>query len=175
MELSIAVELIRKGISDFPTNQTWADLGAGRGLFTRALSDLLRPASKVYAVDKDASALDAIHLPEHVQLIRVHQNFENELSVESLDGIIMANSLHFVKNKQAYLRLLSKNLKPGGRLILIEYDTSKPNAWVPYPVRFDDLDQLARQSGLRLIEKLGEVPSAYRTANIYSALLLTEN
>ena len=175
MEFSTALELLQHGVSESTQNQTWADLGAGNGLFTRALADLLKPAGKVYAVDKDKLALYSIQLPDHVELMRMHQNFEHPFAVQPLDGILMANSLHFVKHKKSYLTQLSKNLKKDGRLILIEYDTNKPNTWVPYPVRFDELDLLLHQTGLKLIGKLAEVSSSFRTSNIYSALLQKED
>jgi len=36
---------------------TWADLGAGTGTFTRALVELLGATARIYAVDRDASAV----------------------------------------------------------------------------------------------------------------------
>jgi hypothetical protein len=39
---------------------TWADVGAGRGTFTRALVELVGPGSRIYAVDQDHIALGAI-------------------------------------------------------------------------------------------------------------------
>jgi len=35
----------------------WADLGAGEGTFTRALSEILGAASRIYAVDRDRAAV----------------------------------------------------------------------------------------------------------------------
>jgi|GEM_PF-6785554 hypothetical protein len=53
MELQNAINLIVKGINERKTSQVWADLGAGSGLFSRALSALLAPGSTIYAVDKN--------------------------------------------------------------------------------------------------------------------------
>jgi ubiquinone/menaquinone biosynthesis C-methylase UbiE len=171
MELSTAKELIHGGVSHSRQHQVWADLGAGNGLFTRALAGLLTGSPTIYAVDMDRSALDQIQLPGHTKLVRLHQNFEKGFHSEPLDGVLMANSLHYVNDKKIYLRKITALLKPDGHLILIEYDTNKRNAWVPYPIRYNDLDDLVTETGLRMIGKLAEVPSLFRTANIYSALL----
>ena len=46
----------------------------------------------------------------------------------------MANSLHFVADKAPVLSRLIRLLKPGGRLIVVEYNTSRGNSAVPYPL-----------------------------------------
>jgi predicted RNA methylase len=56
-----AVALIRDAIPQ--RGGTWADLGAGEGTFTRALVELLGSDSRIYAVDRDASAVAAIATP----------------------------------------------------------------------------------------------------------------
>lgn len=174
MELTTAVELIKEGVQQENEPKEWADIGAGHGLFTMALATLLKKGSMIYAIDKDKSALDSIQLPDdniHVQ--RIHQNFEKFHTPNPIDGAVMANSLHYVKHKAAYLNSVSSNLRPGGHLIVIEYDTDKSNTWVPYPIRYQNLaDVLAHP--FQLIGKIGEVPSAFRRGNIYSALIRKE-
>src|SRR5438093_11186980 len=53
-----AVELIGAAIPR--RGETWADLGAGNGTFTRALVELLGPDSSIYAVDRDRRAVAAL-------------------------------------------------------------------------------------------------------------------
>lgn len=60
MELSVAIKLIEKGVSRSGAPQMWADLGAGNGLFTNALSLLLPEASTIHAVELNAEALNLI-------------------------------------------------------------------------------------------------------------------
>ena len=53
MELENAIQLITKGVESNGQPQVWADLGAGSGLFSRALSSILPDKSIIHAVDKN--------------------------------------------------------------------------------------------------------------------------
>ena len=170
MTIEQAIRLINcTGIS--VTNPTaWADLGAGTGIFTKALASLIAPGSKILAVDADSSALRQINLPETVRLRREVQDFTKiELEPASLDGLLMANSLHFVKDKQSFLKRTSGFLVDQGTILIVEYDMTKSNPWVPYPVSFDELGKIFISTlGLR-IRKIAETPSLYRRGMIYGS------
>src|SRR4051812_42809741 len=113
MELTVATKLIEKGVDHRTTPQVWADLGAGRGTFTNALAALLPEESTVYAVDKDAASLNSIRLTSaRVKLIKSINDFINTYTLpKNLDGVLMANALHFVDKKIDFINLLRKNLK----------------------------------------------------------------
>ena len=132
-----------------PTPQKWVDLGAGKGLFTNALSGLLGAGSVVYAVDKDQGALNAIKIKSTPTIItKLRKDFVSEiLDWEKWDGILMANALHFVSDPLSLLQKLKQNLQPGGRLIVVEYNTDTPTHWVPYPVSFLSLKKLIQAAG----------------------------
>lgn len=152
----------------------WADLGSGTGAFTLALADLVGSAGAIYSVDKDAGAL-----ADQNQAMRrsfpstaIHYlaaDFTKPLSLPPLDGVVMANSLHFHRAKEPVVQLLRSYLKPGGRLILVEYDTDHGNTWVPYPLSFETWHLLARSCGLANTRLLATVPSRF-LGRIYSAL-----
>jgi 2-polyprenyl-3-methyl-5-hydroxy-6-metoxy-1,4-benzoquinol methylase len=173
MELAIAVKLIDKGIDKNADPQQWADLGAGQGLFTRALASLLPAASTLYAIDKDATALDSISTGATGVILHRHvADFTaGNLVGEPLDGVLMANALHFVEAALTLLRGIKAMLKPSGRIILVEYNRHTASRWVPYPISFDTLQTIAPQAGFLRVTKLQEVPSVYDDAGIYSALL----
>ena len=166
------VRLIREGVGDAGT--TWADLGSGRGAFTLALADLLGPGSTIFSVDRDAAALqDQAHamagrFPE-VTLHQLVADFEEDLALPTLDGVMMANSLHFVEDKLPVLRRIGERLTPGGRFILIEYDADHGNRWVPYPVSARRWELLAGDAGLADTRVIGRVPSRF-LGSIYAAL-----
>ncbi len=166
------VGLIREGVLGGGT--TWADLGSGEGAFTLALADLLGPAGTIHSVDRDERALraQARGLGDRFLSVAVRPHvadFTRPLDLPPLDGIVMANSLHFQRDRLAVLRLVASYLRPGGRLILVEYDTDHGNTWVPYPVSFRTWETLAVEAGLRETRRLASVPSRF-LGSIYSAL-----
>ena len=166
------VELIREGVTG--AGPAWADLGSGRGAFTLALADLLGSVGSIVSVDRDAAALadQRLALDERFPATRLDQrvaDFGRPLGLHDLDGIVMANSLHFIQAKAPVLELVRGSLRAGGRLVLVEYDTDVGNQWVPYPVSFDSWRTLAADAGLRDIRRSSSVPSRF-LGSIYSAI-----
>lgn len=167
MEIIQASNLIRKGI-DSSLPQTWADLGCGSGTFTYALADLLANGSCIYAVDAISQNLAASR--NNVEIVFKEINFnKNDLHLPPLTGIMMANALHFVKGKNAFIHVLEKNFSASKRLLIVEYDTMSANRWVPFPIDFNNLKVLLTDCGYTKVEKLGETASKYR-GNIYATL-----
>jgi len=169
MELSEAIQLIQ--CDQLSKNQitSWADLGCGGGLFTRALSHFLQPGSRIYAVDKTPPRI----INAETQIIIQQADFVNDpFGFSQLDGIIIANALHYVKDKERFIKKMQDALKPEGLLLVVEYDTDQPvPVWVPYPASFKTLKQLFERQGYTHIEKLHEKPSIYGRANIYTSLI----
>jgi SAM-dependent methyltransferase len=157
------VALLKPGVQE--KGGRWADLGAGEGAFTLALAELLGPGAHITAVDTDARALRAIG---HGVETRV-ADFTKSLDLHDLDGIVMANSLHFVRNKAPVLESVRDMLRPGGRMIVVEYSTDRGNPWVPYPFTYATWVRMAEAAGLQGTEQLHSVPSRY-FESMYSAL-----
>ena len=131
----------------------WADLGAGTGNFTRALRELVGPGSTIYAVDRDGKAIarQQAHVreaPGGPAIRPVQADFTRPLDLPPLDGMLMANALHFVRDQPGLLATLLAYLRPGGRLVLVEYDVAMALPWVPYPVPFERLEAVASEAGL---------------------------
>jgi ubiquinone/menaquinone biosynthesis C-methylase UbiE len=158
------VSLLRNGIG--ATGGIWADLGAGTGAFTLALAELVQPDAVVYAVDRDSRSLRQLAQAMHVQFpaVTLHTlaaDFTEPLPVPPLDGVVMANSLHFVRHKEPVLQLVRSYLKPGGRLLIVEYNTDHGNVWVPHPFSFSNWRQLAKRSGFARTELLATRPGRF--------------
>lgn len=157
------VRLLQAGVTQAGV---WADLGAGGGAFTLALAELLSAEGVIYAVDRDRGALDplaramAARFPD----VRLHLrtcDFTQPLDLPALDGIVMANSLHFVERKAGVLALVRGYLRPGGRLIVVEYNTDRGNRWVPYPFSYPTWEKLAVEAGFSHTALLATRPSHF--------------
>jgi ubiquinone/menaquinone biosynthesis C-methylase UbiE len=166
------MRLLSGGVT--PKGGSWADLGAGEGAFTLALADLLGSEGLIYAVDKDRRALSEgeRRMREGFPAQRVeylNADFSRPLDLPPLDGIVMANALHFLRRKEETLALVLDRLKPGGRFILIEYNVDQGNPWVPHPLSYPGWERLAEKSGFGKTRLLASVPSRF-LHEIYSAV-----
>jgi len=163
------VRLLRDGVT--PGGRL-ADLGAGTGAFTLALAELVGPGGEVIAVDRDRGALRQLEhaLRAGVAAVRtLAADFTKPIDLSSLDGIVMANSLHFVNDKAPVLALVHRMLKPSGRVLLVEYDADKGNHWVPHPLSFETWRALADAKGFSGTRRLASVPSRF-LGRIYCAV-----
>lgn len=172
MKIEDATALLQSPHHSYPSHQTWADLGAGTGTFTLALAEILSPPGRIVAVDNNAGALRQIPSLHHQIIIETRQTdfTEEDLSLENLDGILMANALHYVKDKVIFINKLCKYLKEDGCFLIVEYETDRANPWVPYPIRFEALRELFITTGFLSAEKLGEAPSRYQ-GKMYAAFI----
>jgi ubiquinone/menaquinone biosynthesis C-methylase UbiE len=168
------VYLLRGGIP--ATGGVWADFGSGTGAFTLALADLLGPTGQIYSVDKDRGALRAQERAIQTQFPRtaVHYlqaDFTQPLDLPALDGIVLANALHFQKRTQQgeVIQQLKRYLRLGGRLILVEYNVDQGNLWVPHPLSYQSWEKLARECGFAHTHLLATVPSRF-LKEIYAAV-----
>jgi ubiquinone/menaquinone biosynthesis C-methylase UbiE len=166
------VRLIRDGIEGGGT--AWADFGSGEGAFTLALADVLGPGGTICTVDRDRGALDvqlerlAARFPD-MAVTPIVADFTMPIDLPPLDGIVMANSLHFVRDKAPVLELVRGYLRQGGRLILVEYAADRGNQWVPWPLTYNTWASVAAEAGFRDTRRLGTVPSRF-LGSIYSAV-----
>jgi ubiquinone/menaquinone biosynthesis C-methylase UbiE len=171
MNHSDHVRLLRKGVPQ--PGGVWADLGAGGGAFTLALAELLGPEATIYAVDRDGGALRQLAraMGERFPATKLHcltADFTHRLDLPLLDGLVMANSLHFVRSKEPVLQRVHGYLKPAGRLLLVEYNTDQGNIWVPHPLAFPTWQALANRNGFAATTLLATQPSRF-LGEIYAA------
>jgi SAM-dependent methyltransferase len=168
MDVAAAAALIRSALRR--TDDTWADLGAGGGTFTRALASLLGHAGRVIAVERDASAVAALRALARgadggadAAITVVQADFTRPLDLPALDGVLLANALHFVPDadQPRVVAAVARHLRPGGRLAIVEYEGRRPSRWVPFPVSFARFVELARGAGLGDATRIGERRSAF--------------
>lgn len=159
------VRLLGGGV---PDGGVWADVGSGTGAFTLALAELLGPGGEIYSVDQDRGALRTQERAMQAQFPQtiVHYlaaDFTQPLRLPVLDGIVLANALHFQKYAAQgwVVQQLKSYLRPGGRLIVVEYNVDHGNMWVPHPLSYQSWTRLARESGFTQTHLLATVPSRF--------------
>src|ERR1700759_633076 len=167
MELQEAISLIQTDELIQDSQKTWADLGCGSGLFTRALTSQLYPGSTVYAVDKNLSSFNKKSFPTQVNIKAIESDFvKDDLNLVNLDGILMANAFHFVRDKKSFIKKIAPYFSNAPLFLFVEYDTNLPNPWVPYPKSFDSLRKLFNELGFSVIKKINEKKSLYRAGKM---------
>ena len=156
----------------------WADLGAGSGVLTRALATLLGPDGTVYAVDSDPELLRELDRSTGagstpMAMVRtIIGDFTGPLDLPPLDGALIANALHYVpySDQPAVVRRIASLLTEAAPLVVVEYDRTHVNRWVPYPITPAALTALTRDAGFGTPAILATQPSQY-SGTIYSAIV----
>jgi ubiquinone/menaquinone biosynthesis C-methylase UbiE len=154
------------------SRQLWLDLGCGTGLFTAALASNLPAGSKIIAIDNDEKALRQVPpTVNHVIIQTIAADFvSGTLDAKDIDGILMANSLHYVKDKQTLLNKLIASMKTKGVFVIVEYDIQAGNQWVPYPLTIDAAKALFKGSGYSDFHVLNRRASVFGRHYMYAAI-----
>ena len=96
-----------------------ADIGAGTGYFARRLA---AKAAKVYAVDIDEKLLERAAEGAPPNLVTVLAAPEDpKLPDAGVDTVFFCNVLHHVGGRPAYYAKLDRALRPGGRMVVIDF------------------------------------------------------
>ena len=159
------LNLIRNGTAN---GGVWAEFGSGSGHFTAALAELLGSGGILYSVDKNKHALQTqerrLQRGSSQKLAEIRilaSDYTHPLPLPPLDGLLMVNALHFQENKITILKRVLGSLKPGGCLLLVEYNTDHGNRWVPYPISYRSWERLSDQAGFTDTKLLHTVPSSF--------------
>jgi predicted methyltransferase len=119
-------------IINVAAGSTVADIGAGSGYFTERLARLVGPTGKVYAADIQAGMLDLIRARlareriTNVSLV-LSAPADPKLPLQAIDLALMVDVYHELHDPQAVLGHIRESLKPGGRLVLLEYKGEDPS------------------------------------------------
>lgn len=165
------VALIRDGVAG--AGPRWLELGPGDGTFTLALADVLGASASIVAMDRDRPALERLsgRVADRFPVAAVETragDFTAGLPSGPFDGVLAANSLHFVRDIRPVLAAVRTVLAPGGQLVLVEYDADRGNQWVPFPISFARWRTIAPAAGFAPPVRLHRVPSRFLEA-IYGA------
>jgi SAM-dependent methyltransferase len=167
------VNLLRAGVPAL--GGVWADFGSGSGAFTLALAELLGPGGVIHSIDRDAGALrdQADEMRQRFPQVALHtyvHDYTRPLALPPLDGIVAANTLHFLRDADQLrtLRLFQGYLRESGRMLIVEYNIDRGNYAVPHPLPFPAWQTLAADAGFARTELLSTRPSRF-LREIYSA------
>lgn len=138
-----------------------ADLGAGAGYFSRRFA---HHAAKVYAVDINGELLRmaAEGAPANMETILAAPD-DPRLHPGSVDIIFLCNVLHHIANRPAYLPKLARALKPGGRIVNIDFYKKPLPVGPPEAMKIAERDVVVEfeAAGFRLARNPKLLPYQY--------------
>jgi len=129
---------IALNVLKIPKGASVADIGAGSGFITERLSARVGPNGRVFANDLQPQMLQILGrrlAQRNITNVTLVQGTidDPKLDAASVDLEIMVDVYHELSQPQAMLRRLRAALKPGGRLVLLEYRKEDPTI----PIKFE--------------------------------------
>jgi ubiquinone/menaquinone biosynthesis C-methylase UbiE len=129
---------IALNVLKIPKGASVADIGAGSGFITERLSARVGPTGRVFANDLQPQMLQILGrrlAQRNIMNVTLVQGTidDPKLDPASVDLEIMVDVYHELSQPQAMLRRLRAALKPGGRLVLLEYRKEDPTI----PIKFE--------------------------------------
>ena len=114
-----------------PKGASVADIGAGSGYITVRLAARVGPTGRVYANDVQPQMLNILarrlEMSKIANVTLIEGTIDDpKLPPASVDLALMVDVYHELSQPQAVLRHLRESLKPGGRLVLLEYRKEDP-------------------------------------------------
>lgn len=137
-----------------------ADIGAGSGYFTRRLA---HHAAKVFAVDIDPKLLElAAKGGSNIEPILADAN-DPKLPPAGVDTVFICDVLHHIEQRPAYYAKLQTALKPGGRIVIIDFFKKKLPVGPPEGMKLDQHQVIAEleDAGFRRVESHAFLPYQY--------------
>jgi ubiquinone/menaquinone biosynthesis C-methylase UbiE len=146
---------------DLKPTDTVADIGAGTGYFARRFA---LHARRVYAVDIDVKLLAIVRTKTPTNLITIVATPDDpRLPEQSTDMIFFCDVLHHIENRPAYYAKLAKVLKPGGRIVVIDFYKRPLPIGPPPSMKLSDQQVIAefQKAGFALKMRLDTLPYQY--------------
>ena len=144
-----------------------ADIGAGSGYFTFRIAEKV-PRGKVLAVDIQPEMLDIINKRAKAQNV---QNVEAVLGREDdpvlpeggVDVVLMVDAYHEFEHPREMMLAVTKALKPGGRVIDIEYRGEDPDVPIKELHKMTEAQAVKEMQavGLRHVKTLKDLPQQH--------------
>jgi arsenite methyltransferase len=141
--------------------ETIADIGAGTGYFARRFAN---HAGKVYAVDIDEKllAIAGENAPSNLKTV-VAAPEDPRLPTHSVDTIFFCDVLHHIADRPAYYAKVAEALKPGGRVVVIDFYEKPLPVGPPPSMKLSDKAVIKewQNAGFKLNKRLNILPYQY--------------
>jgi len=125
-----------------------ADLGSGPGYFTFRLAQAVGPSGKVFAIDISREMLDYVEKEmraKHVSNVEpiLAEPTDPKLPPASVDMIFICDTLHHIQSRPQYYPLLLRALKPGGRLVNVDFEKRELPVGPPLEMKIAKREMIA--------------------------------
>ncbi len=148
--------------------ETIADIGAGSGYFTFRFSHHVGDNGKVYAVDINPDMI--LFMNRRIRDMKV-KNVVTVLSApddpllmdRSIDRFFICETWHHIQNKPQYLALMKKMLKPGGQVIMLDFQKRDLPVGPPNEMKIarEDVIEQMQAAGFKLDKENRFLPYHY--------------
>lgn len=145
-----------------------ADIGAGSGYFSLRFAQHVGARGQVLAVDISPEMI--VHLNRRIRDARL-ENIRTILALpddplladSSVDRIFICETWHHIENHPQYLARLKKTLRPGGHVIIIDFQKKPMSVGPPAEMRVarEDVVREFEQNGFRLAKEHTFLPYQY--------------
>jgi len=139
---------------------TIADIGCGPGFFTIPAAKIVGEHGHALAADIQGEMLSTVRsraLEHGLSNVRIVKTNDREIPIASgsCDYVLLAFTLHEIDHRASFLHRAARTLKPGGRMIVIEWDKAPGPIGPPLEDRItpEELAADAQAAGLRQIEE----------------------
>lgn len=143
------------------SDEVIADIGAGTGYFARRFA---KHAGKVYAVDINEKLLEMARkdAPANMQFVIAAPD-DPKLAPASVDTIFFCNVLHHIDARPAYYAKLDRALKPGGRIVMVDFYKKPLPVGPPEKMKLTEEEVIAEldEAGFRKTRQHDILPYQY--------------
>lgn len=144
------------------------DIGARTGYFTRRFATTVGPQGKAIGLDIEPTMITYLNNDAHKRELanlsarQVPPN-DPQLAPHSVDVVFLCDTYHHMQARPAYARLLARALKPGGRVVIVDFykrelPLGPPIAWKVAP---ETVTEEFQQAGFHLARSVEFLPYQY--------------
>lgn len=153
---------------DLKPGETIADIGSGSGYFTLRFAAHVGDRGRVLAVDIDPGMIRFLNRRLRDAGVRNVQTILAEpddplLPDASVDRVVIVDTWHHIEKPIAYLALVKRILKPGGQVVMIDFQKRELPFGPPLAMKIarEDLVRQLEANGFHLAKEHTFLPYQY--------------